>query len=284
VGQDGRLDFTLSPGDVTETMVVEDSAPTVQSESPTTATVVNERSIQDLPTDGRQLQNLALIVPGVDASWNLSTAANRYGKARENTEGAFSVSGARSRSNDFLFDGMPMNLRQYSVINFEPSNEAVQKFSVISLIPAAEYGRTMGGQINIVTRSGSSAFHGSAYEFFRNDALNANDTLSKRAGLPRGTVRHHQFGGTLGGPIWTQKHFFFVNAELLRNLERSETRTSNVPTPDERRGLIPTSADGSAPPRASKNSAPRVRQTLAALPHSCRRSLVTPPFALKTFA
>lgn len=245
VGQEGRLDFVLSPGDVTETLVVESSAATVQNESPTTSTVVNERSIQDLPTDGRQLQNLALIVPGVDAGWNLSTAANRYGKARENTEGAFSVSGARSRSNDFLFDGMPMNLRQYSVMNFEPSNEAVQEFSVISLIPPAEYGRTMGGQINIVTRSGSSSFHGSAYEFFRNDVLNANDTLSKRAGLPRGTVRHHQFGGSLGGPIWKQKHFFFVNTELLRNLEGSETRTSNVPAADERRGLIPyTDAGG----------------------------------------
>src|SRR5207247_11380062 len=97
----------------------------------TTGTVVNERSIQDLPTDGRQLQNLALIVPGVDAGWNLSTAANRYGKARENTEGAFSVSGARSRSNDFLFDGMPMNLRQYSVINFEPANYVVRELAVV---------------------------------------------------------------------------------------------------------------------------------------------------------
>ncbi len=239
VGQEARLDFTLSPGDVSETIVVEGSVSSAHSESPTAAAVVNMRSIQDLPTDGRQLQNLALLAPGIAAGWNLSTAANRYGKARENTEGAFSVSGARSRSNDFVFDGMPMNLRQYSVINFEPSNEAVQEFLVISLIPPAEYGRTMGGQINIVTRAGSSSLHGSAYEFFRNDVLNANDTLSKRAQLPRGTVRHHQFGGTLGGPIWKQKHFFFLNAEVLRNLEASESRTSNVPTLQERSGFIP---------------------------------------------
>jgi len=209
-----------------------------QVESALASTVVNQQQIQDLPSDGRQLQNLALIVPGVSAGWNLSTAANRYGKARENTEGAFNVNGARSRSNAFLFDGMPMNLRQYGVINFEPSNEAVGEFQVIAAIPPAEYGRTMGGQISIVTRSGSNSFHGAVYEFFRNVALNANDTFSKRSRLPRGTVRHNQFGSSLGGPIQKNRHFFFVNTELLRNLEASETRTSNVPSLDQRRGLI----------------------------------------------
>jgi hypothetical protein len=247
LGDDVRIDLTLPPGQARETVIVDENAPLVETDTSRVTTVVNEKSIQDLPSDGRQLQNLVLIVPGVDAGWNLSSAANRYGKARENTEGAFSVSGARSRSNDFLFDGMPMNLRQYSVINFEPSNEAVQEFSVTSAVPQAEFGRTMGGQIQIITRAGATNFHGSAYEFFRNDALNANDTLSNSAGLPRGIVRHNQFGGSLGGPIWKQKHFFFVNTELLRNLEGSETHTSNVPTPDERAGLIPyTDASGNA--------------------------------------
>jgi len=83
-----------------------------------------------------------------------------------------------------------MNLHQYGVINFEPSNEAVQEFAVLSAIPPAEYGRAMGGQVNIVTRAGSSHFHGSGYEFFRNDALNANDTLSNRAGLQQFSVDH----------------------------------------------------------------------------------------------
>jgi len=239
VGDEVRIDLSLPPAGNQETIEVNGSLPETQTESATASTLVNEQAIQELPTDGRQLQNLALLTPGVDAGWNVSTAANRYGKARENTEGAFSINGARSRSNDFLFDGMPMNLRQYGVINFEPSNEAVQEFSVLSAVPPAEYGRTLGAQVNIITRSGTNQFHGSLYEFFRNDALNANDTFSNRAGLPRGEVRHNQFGGTLGGPIWKQKHFFFVNAELLRNVEASETRTTFVPTTDERRGLIP---------------------------------------------
>jgi len=239
VGEEVRIDLKLTPSANRETVVVDEELSLAQTESSAISGVVNQRAIEDLPNDGRQLQNLTLIVPGVSAGWNLSTAANRYGKARENTEGAFTVSGARSRSNDFVFDGMPMNVRQYDVINFEPSNEAVQEFSVITGLPPAEYGRTMGGQINIVTRSGSSRFHGSGYEFFRNDILNGNDTFDSRAGLPRGEVRHHQFGGTIGGPIWKQKHFFFLNVELLRNLEASQTRAVNVPTLAERQGLIP---------------------------------------------
>lgn len=239
VGDHVRIDLSLPTASNQETIEVKEPLPETQTESGTASTLVNEKAIQDLPTDGRQLQNLALLTPGVDAGWNVSTASNRYGKARENTEGAFSVNGARSRSNDFLFDGMPMNLRQYSVINFEPSNEAVQEFAVLSSVPPAEYGRTLGAQVNIVTRPGTSQFHGSLYQFFRNDVLNANDTFSNRAGLPRGEVRHNQFGGTLGGSIWKQKHFFFANAELLRNVEASETRTSFVPTADERNGLIP---------------------------------------------
>jgi hypothetical protein len=238
VGEEVRIDATLPPGENREAIIVTESAPLVETETSRAATVVNQSAIQELPSDGRQLQNLALLSPGVDAGWNVSTAANRYGKARENTEGAFSVNGARSRSNDFILDGMPMNVRQYNVINFEPSDEAVQEFSVIAAIPSAEYGRTMGAKVNIATRAGSNAFHGAAYEFFRNDVLNANDTLSKRARLPRGKVRHNQFGASFGGPIWKQKHFFFVNTELLRNLEGSQTRTSFVPTAAQKSGMI----------------------------------------------
>jgi hypothetical protein len=239
VGDQVRIDLKLSPATRPEVVEVTEPVPLTQTETATSSTVVNERAIRDLPTDGRQLQNLALLTPGIDAGWNVSTAANRYGKARENTEGAFSVDGARSRSNDFIFDGMPMNLRQYSVINFEPSNEAVQEFMVARSVPAAEYGRTLGGQVNIVTRAGSDHYRGSVYEFFRNDALDANDPFTKKAGLPRPTVRHNQFGGTFGGPLWKQKHFFFANVELLRNIEAQETHTSFVPTADERAGLIP---------------------------------------------
>lgn len=246
VGDQRKIDITLEPGEARESLTVTDVALLTETERATSTTVVNERAIQELPLNGRQVQNLTLFVPGVSGGWNLTTASNRYGKARENIEGAFNMNGARSRSNNFIFDGMPMMIRQYSVINFEPSNEAVQEFEVKTALPPAEFGRTMGGVVSIVTRAGTAAFHGSAYEFFRNDKLDSNSTFNTRAGIPRGKVRQNQFGGSLGGPIWKNSHFFFVDAEYLHNLESTETRLTSVATAEERAGRIPyTAANGS---------------------------------------
>ncbi len=238
VGQQRRVDLTLEPGVVSETITVEAGSTAASTETATVSTIVDQANIAELPLNGRQLQNLALLAPGVSAGWNWSTAANRYGKARENLEGAFVVNGARGRSNDFVLDGMPMNLRQYGVMNFEPSNEAVQEFEVKTSVPLAEFGRTMGSTVNIVTRSGGARFHGALYEFFRNDKLDANDTFNSRAGLPRGKLRQNQFGGSIGGPLLGKKHFFFTNVELLRIIEGVETRVVSVPTAAEKSGSI----------------------------------------------
>ncbi len=238
VGEEVRTDASLKPGPVEQTVEVTASAVNAATETATIATVVDTRNIQELPLNGRQLQNLALLAPGIAAGWNWSTAANRYGKARENTEGAFVVNGVRGRSNDFVLDGMPMNVRQYGVINFEPSNEAVREFELKSSVPQAEFGGTMGATVNIVTRMGSSQFHGSVYEFFRNDVLDSNNTFGTRAGLPRGKLRQNQYGASIGGPIFSKRHFFFGNFEQLRILEGVETRLVSVPSPAERTGVI----------------------------------------------
>jgi hypothetical protein len=238
VGEEVRADASLNPGAVEQTVEVTASAMNTATETATVATVVDTRNVQELPLNGRQLQNLALLAPGIAAGWNWSTAANRYGKARENTEGAFVVNGIRGRSNDFVLDGMPMNVRQYGVINFEPSNEAVREFELKASVPQAEFGGTMGATVNIVTRMGTNQFHGSLYEFFRNDVLDSNSTFGTRAGLPRGKLRQNQFGGSVGGPIFSNRHFFFGNFEQLRILEGVETRVVSVPTPEERNGLI----------------------------------------------
>src|SRR4029079_12540448 len=105
-----------------------------------------------------------------------------------NTEGAFFVNGIRGRSNDFLLDGMPMNVRQYGVINFEPSNEAVREFELKASTPQAEFGGAMGATVSVITRRGTNDFQDSLYEFFRNDVLDANSPFSTRAGLPRGKL------------------------------------------------------------------------------------------------
>lgn len=247
VGDELRADAVLSAAGRRDTVEVRDQMSLTQTAGAAVSTVVGNTAVEELPLNGRQLQNLALLVPGVSGGWNLSTAANRYGKARENTEGAFNVNGIRSRSNNFVVDGMPMNVLQYNVINFEPSNEAVREFEVKTTVPAAEFGRTMGGTVNIVTNSGSSRLHGVLYEFFRNDRLDANNTFNNRSGLSRGRVRQNQFGGSLGGPIWKEKHFFFVNTELLRNVESSETRLTAVPSADEQRGVLRFIGAGGTP-------------------------------------
>jgi len=248
VGDRVRVDLSLATGAEKQSLLVTEAVPLVELDSNSTSTVINRQAVEDLPSNGRQLQNFAQLVPGVSGGWNLSTLANRYGKARENTEGAFTVNGARSRSNDFIFDGAPINLRQYGVINFEPSNEAVQEFQVLTSIPAPEYGRTIGGVVNIVTRAGTNQFHGAFYEFFRNNVLDANNTFNNRAGLPRGEVRQNQFGGTIGGPIYRQKHFFFLNGEIGKNIVSDETRLTSVPTAGERAGLV-SYVDSAGAPR-----------------------------------
>jgi hypothetical protein len=238
VGDELRFDIALRPGAIEQTVEVTASLANTATESAAMATVIDTRNIQELPLNGRQLQNLALLAPGIAAGWNWSTAANRYGKARENTEGAFVVNGMRGRSNNFLLDGMPMNVRQYGVIDFEPSNEAVREFELKSSSPQAEFGGTMGATVNIVTRMGTNRLRGSLYEFFRNDVLDANNTFSTAAGLPRGKLRQNQYGGSLGGRLFSDRHFFFGNFEQLRILEGVETRLVSVPSPDERNGLI----------------------------------------------
>jgi outer membrane receptor protein involved in Fe transport len=238
VAEERRADATLTVADRADAITVTASAGTLDALSSSASRAVLRDEVQNLPLNGRQLQNLALLAPGVAAGWNWSTAANRYGKARENLEGAFNVNGARGRSNNFSLDGVPFNLRQYGVINFEPSVEAVEEFRLLSGTPAAEYGGSMGSAVAIVTRAGGGQWHGSLYEFLRNDALDAFDTFSRRAGLPKGKLRQHQFGGSAGGPLYGRAHFFFVNTEFLRIAEGVETRLTSVPTAEETRGLL----------------------------------------------
>ena len=141
------------------------------------------------------------------------------------------INGNRDNQKNITVDGIvATDTHSNGSLSFQPNMDALAEVKILTSNYQAEYGRNSGGAVTAIIKSGTREFHGSGYEFFRNDALNANDTLSNRAGLPRGTVRHNQFGGTLGGPIWKDKHFFFVNAEFLRNLEASETRTSSVPT------------------------------------------------------
>ena len=139
------------------------------------------------------------------------------------------MNGGRARSNDFILDGVPMNLMQYGVVSFIVSNEAAQEFELKTSVPQAEFGRTMASTVNMVTRSGSNGFHGAFYEFFRNNAMDANNTFNKRGNAPRGVLRQNQFGGSLGGPIVRNKHFFLRQYRTDAHHRRGRIKTRQRP-------------------------------------------------------
>lgn len=243
VGEERRVDAVLNAGGVSGSVTI--VAPLTESAVPTLSTVVPRERVEGLPLNGRQLQELALTAPGVTASGGFrSSAFNQFGLATQTdgNAGAFSVNGAPSRSNGFYLDGVDINVPEQGVIAFPPLVEATREFQIQTSAFTAEYGRYSGSIVNIVTRSGSSEWHGSAYEFFRNDAFDANDFFNNANDLPRTVLKQNQFGGTIGGPIVRGRHFLFANYE--QNFVRQGTGpfASNVPTSAQRAGLLAYSA------------------------------------------
>jgi carboxypeptidase family protein/TonB-dependent receptor-like protein len=220
-GHEARLDFSLTPAVVKENITVRSSASSPQSESPAVSTVIDPQLVRDLPLNGRTFQALIFLAPGVVAT---SCAMGCSG-------GQFSVNGQRDSANYFTVDGVSANVGMGSspaaggavpAFNFLGqthnlvSMDDMQEFRVQTSTYSAAYGRAAGGQLEIVTHSGSNQFHGSLYDYFRNEALDANDWFSNAAGLPRSARRQNDFGGVFGGPILKDRTFFFFSYEGLR--------------------------------------------------------------------
>jgi hypothetical protein len=233
VSGERRADVTLQPGQVAETVEVPgDLLPQVESTSDTLGGIVESRVVTSLPVNGRDYQKLIYLVPGVTGSPDQITDS-------PGSFGTFSVNGARGRSNNFLLDGTDMNdgYRNDPAINEAgvfgtPATilpiEAIAELRVLSNFES-EYGRSAGGVINIVTKSGTNSFHGSAFDFFRNNALDARNYFN-RVGTPQNPFHLNQFGGALGGPIVHDRTFFFVDYEGMRE-QGAEASTACVPTP-----------------------------------------------------
>jgi len=218
VDQRARVDLSLDLGAVTETIEVRADAPLVQSESAGIGTVVDNAKIVELPLNGRDFFQLSTLVTGA--------APPAEGSQNATQGGGVSVNGAREQSNNFLLDGIDNNSLAINQIVIPPSVDAVQEFKVQSSTYSAEFGRS-GGQFNYVTRSGTNAFHGSAYEFMRNAALDAKNFFdSPDRDIPQ--YQRNQFGGTFGGPIRRDTLFFFGNYEGAR-IRQAFTRVATVP-------------------------------------------------------
>ena len=229
------MDFALTIGSAEDTIVVEAAAPVVNTESATVSTLVNQTFVENLPLNGESFQTLILLTPGTVVT------ATTF-----DDQGQFSVNGQRADANYFTVDGVSAN---FGVTGYFPlvqtaggalpalsaqggtnslvSVEAMQEFRVQTSSFAPEFGRTPGGQISIATRSGTNQFHATAFEYFRNDVLDANDSFSNFNHLPKPAERQNDFGGVFGGPILKDKTFFF-SYEGLR-LRQPATQESVVP-------------------------------------------------------
>ncbi len=221
IQQTAVVDFTLEVGAVTTDIVVLGSAPLLTVNEATQAQVIDNRKIVDLPLNGRNYVQLALLSAGTAA-----TASN----ARAQT---FSGSGMRPSLNNFILDGVDNNNRQLATSGrqsetIRPSVDALQEFRVMTNSYSAEYGRAGGAVVNLSLRSGTNSLHGSAFEFLRNEILDAKNFFD-RPERPKPPFKRNQFGGSLGGPIRRDRSFFFGDYEWTR-IRESRSQNNTVPT------------------------------------------------------
>jgi Carboxypeptidase regulatory-like domain len=221
VDQKARLDFTLQVGQVSESVEVTAATSLMQTDSASVGTVIANKQVVELPLNSREFYGLALTAPRVLPPAQGSTLSFR---------GGFNVAGSSEVSNNFTLNGIDNNDTGINGPSFRPSIDAIQEFKLLSGIYSAEYGRNSGGQVVINTKSGTNQFHGTAYEFLRNQALDArNFFLLLKPGEKAPSFKRNLFGGSLGGPIISDKTFFFVSYEGLR-LRQSVTSLATVPT------------------------------------------------------
>src|SRR6266566_1949116 len=220
VGEQQVLNFTLQVGQMAQTVEVSTEAPTVELGSSSISAVINSTTVRELPLNGRSWTDLAALQPGVSAITTQTDFAVGGDRGNRGFGNQITVAGDRPEQNNYRLDGISINdfnnAAPGSVLGGDLGVDAVQEFSVITSNVSAEYGRTSGGVINAITKSGTNQFHGSAYEFLRNDALDAANFFENANGLKKGSFRQNQFGASAGGPIRKDKLFIFGDYEGIR--------------------------------------------------------------------
>ena len=235
INQSLKVDLKLQVGAVTQTVQVEAATTGVETISSTTGSVVNATTIHEAPLNGRNVMSLAGLGPGViPGVAGANTVAGGVG---------FSIAGQRTDSMTFLLDGGLNNNLLNNGLVLNPNPEAIEEFKVLTSNYNAEYGRSSGGIISVVTRPGGNQFHGALYDFVRNSYFNANSFFNNEAGLPRDSTKRNQFGATIGGPIWIPKVFngrnrlfFMVSYQGQRLTQLQTSARVNTFTPAELHG------------------------------------------------
>jgi hypothetical protein len=231
------VNIELQVGAVTQSVTVSGEPPTLDTQTSSLGQVIGTESVENLPLNGRNAYGFASLVPGVIAPYGFSqTAFDEY------SDQFISINGSRPNQNLFLLDGGMNSEPFFTGPGYFPIVDLVQEYKVQTNNLGAEYSNTGGGVINVITKSGTNQIHGSAWEFFRNADLAANDFFSNQAGLPRAPFKFNQFGGTLGGPILKNNTFFFFAYEGLRWVQ-SGSAVGTVPTAAQRNGDFSSTYD-----------------------------------------
>ena len=205
LNQVAQIDFQLQVGNVNQTVEVTTAAPLLQTQSTQLGTVIDSRTNAQLPLATRNYNQLTLLAPG-SVSTNPASfqgAQSTFGSGRPE------VNGNREQANFYLLDGIDNNQISENDVGYSPNVDAIEEFNLITNNASAEFGNFMGGIISVSLKSGTNQFHGTAFEFIRNDKLNANTWSNNWNGQPRSLLRWNEFGGTFGGPIFKDKLFFF---------------------------------------------------------------------------
>src|SRR5215210_6932397 len=234
VDQHVRIDLKLEVGAMTESVSVEATSPLVQTSSSELGTTVSNEQIEALPLNGRNFVNLTRTIPGVlrgipganiDGNGSLAWRASA----------SFSANGQRPRDNNYMLDGVDNNETWLQTVVVFPSVDALDEFKLQTSTYSAEYGRSLGGVVNLQIKSGTNRLRGSGFEFARNDALDANNFFNNRAGREKPDFKQHQYGGTLGGAVLRDRTFFFADYQGHRE-KQGQTFLSTVPTLAMRQG------------------------------------------------
>jgi len=255
VGAEQEINFSLKVGAVSDKVVVTTTPPNIDLVTSITMPVVDERTIVALPLNGRDWTQLANLQPGVAAVRTQPAVAVTNQRANRGLGNQLTVGGARPQQNNYRVDGISIN--DYSnggpggVIGSNLGVDAIQEFSVVTSNASADYGKSAGGIINAVTRGGGSQFHGGAYEFLRNSALDARNEFDAPGQIAE--YRRNQFGGSIGGPILKGRTFIFGDYEGLRQYQGANT-SSIVPSALARTGSLCVASGGN--PCASHQQVP----------------------------
>src|SRR5271170_1453459 len=240
INQALRIDIKLEIGTVAQTVEVGSQAAPVETVNATLGQSVTGRTLTNMPLNGRDTLDLALLQPGVTESNDDNGGAGNY-----------SIAGGRTDSITYLLDGGQNNDLLDNSNLLDPNPDAIAEFRLLTSNYTAEYGRNGGGIISVVVKSGTNQIHGSLFEFFRNRVLDANDFFNIQQGIPRLDLKRNQFGATLGGPIVKDKIFFFLAYQGQRQVQAIPDVDSPVFTPLELQGNFSQSLNGGPDPNVA---------------------------------